>query len=486
MHIVHVSAEMAPLAKVGGLGDAVRGLTKELSKNHKVSVILPKYSFISETAFPMKLEMQFSCERKRISYDVRIFSTEIDQIPVYLIETSPLLDYFQEGSLYLGTKKDIHRFMYFCKACAEYLIRKNQEISVLHLHDWHTALLAPLVKEVYLSLKVLIQSVVFSVHNLAYAGHFLPQDLMDIQYPLEDISSFKEKRLFFSYYTLIRGALKRADKIVPVSPGYAKEILTKKYACGFLSLLQEREKAIQGILNGIDEDLWNPEKDPHIPHHFSKKESVEEILLAKKKNKEALQARLGLKQGDYPLFISIGRLVDQKNPYLMKKGLFYAKKQGAQGVLLGTSPIERTQKAFSKLKELHQTDPEIRFITKYDEPLSRQMYAAADFFLMPSNFEPCGLTQLIALRYGCIPIVRAVGGLKDTVFDARETPQTKANGFSFKKPYAKSLESAMKRALNNWDIDRCKTLVENGIKEDYSWKNPAENYLAVYQSFLQI
>ncbi len=483
MHIVHVAAEMAPFAKVGGLGDAVLGLAKESAKDHSVSVIMPKYSLIPTEELSLHLAMQFSAEKQRIAYDVRVFETKLEKISVYFIETSPLLDYFYEGSVYLGDRRDTKRFIYFCKVVAEYLIRKNQEIDVLHLHDWHTSLMAPLVKEVYLSLKVLVKSVVISIHNLAYTGPCTSLDFDEVHYPMQHLSYFKEKRFFSEYCTLLRGALALSDAVVAVSKGYAEEILTKKYASGFLPLLQKRKESIFGITNGIDLSIWNPATDPYISHHFSKKDSFAEIVSAKKKNKEELQKRLGLQVEDVPLFIAVARLVEQKNPQLLEKGIWQAKKLGAQGILLGTAPKMRVQKHFEKLSKKYAKDPSIRFIPLYDEALSHMLYAAGDFFLMPSNFEPCGLTQLIALIYGCLPIVHEVGGLRDTVFDARkEKDLKKANGFSFAKPQFSQMKQAMQAAIDRKKKDGCKTLIENAVEKDYSWKEPKAHYEELYQS----
>ncbi len=262
MHIVHVAAEMAPIAKAGGLGDAVTGLTKELQKHHQVSVILPKYSLVSLSPTQLTLDMEFSCEKKRLSYNVRVFRAEVEGVFVYLVETSPLIDHFYEKKIYLGTQRDSERFIYFCKTVAEYLIRKNQVIDVLHLHDWHTSLLVPLVKEVYLSLKVLVRSVVLTVHNLAYIGRCFLRELEEIHYPLNHIESFACRGIFFKKYSLLRAGL-FADAIVAVSPGYREEMLTKRYACGFLRLLEKRRDKVHGILNGIDKDLWDPQDSFH-------------------------------------------------------------------------------------------------------------------------------------------------------------------------------------------------------------------------------
>ncbi|MEL7431975.1 MAG: glycogen/starch synthase [Chlamydiota bacterium] len=485
MHIVHVASEMAPIAKVGGLADAVTGLAKAQQKRNHVSVILPKYSLLSLDAKEIRLDMQFPCEKKRISYDVRVFHTEIEKIPVYLIETSPLLDHFYEQKIYLGTKRDSERFIYFCKTVAEYLIRKNQEIDVLHLHDWHSALMAPLVKEVYLSLKVLVKSVALSIHNLAYTGKFSLSDLEEIHYPLTHTECFSSKGFFFTYYSLMRGGLGLCDALVTVSPGYAKEILTKKYACGFVDLLEKRRDSISGILNGIDEELWDPEKDLLIPHRFPKNASLDEILLAKRNNKRALQKRLGLQEEGRPLIVCISRLADQKNPELMKNGLIFATKQFAQGILLGTSPLKKKQAHFEKLAKTYEHHPHLRFIPLFSNELSRWLYAAADFLFMPSKFEPCGLTQMIAMKYACVPIVHHIGGLKDTIFDPRyEKDSKKVNGFYFTKSSFSIAKETINYALDVWKKDRCKTLIENGMSASYSWDAPAKKYEAIYKQIV--
>ena len=378
MKIVHIASEFAPIAKAGGLGDVVAGLSKEQRRlGHDVEVIIPKYDTITEVPEGVTL---------------------ID-----------LPDDFSRGQIY-GEPDDIDRFTRFCEAAADHLDNPD----IVHLHDWPTALIA----------KIVPFKTVLTIHNAAYQGN-----------------------------GLLQTGIENANALTTVSPTYAREILTPAFGCGLEDLLKKHKPI--GILNGIDTDYWNPATDPLLPHRYTAPEG-------KRLCKEALCTELNLPK-DPPLFAAICRLVDQKGPDLLFSGFEHILNRGGTAVLLGSSPDPALEEKFQALAH-----PNMHLHFDFNESFAHRLYAGADYALIPSLFEPCGLTQLIAMRYGTVPIAHGVGGLADTVIEGE-------TGFTFDKPEPALFNDALDRAIREKDH-----LAQHGMALDVSWKKSAQEYLRVY------
>jgi len=455
MYIVHIASEFAPFAKVGGLGDALLGLTKAFQKNnHQVQVLLPKYAFLDYEKLGAA------------PYQPGVLTATYHNVNLFFIETPHC---FEESTIYTGDDRDAPRFISFTKYALKFLLSQNKKIDILHLHDWHSAIAAPLIK---LKLNNLTPgAVALNIHNLCYQGE-CEKELVK-EFPFETPNLLKE-------------GINYADAVIFVSPNYSKEVLTEEYACGLLQTLKKNEKKLYGVLNGIDHEMWDPEIDPALALNYSNKDSLNKIIHAKQKNKELTQEELQLKKTKAPLVTCITRLVHQKGPELIEKGLLFALEKGAQCVLLGSSPDKDMQGHFENLAEKYKDNTNIHFHFKFNDKLSRLLYAASDFIVMPSQFEPCGITQLIALRYGSIPIVRKTGGLKDTVFDLDDPdiPTDLKNGFLFTGYSSKDFNQAIYRALNAYKDQSTHTLIKQGMDRDYSWKKSALQYQDVYEKIL--
>ncbi|MEI6242137.1 MAG: glycogen synthase [Chlamydiota bacterium] len=475
MNIVFVSSEITPIAKAGGLGDVTQGLIFQLQRlQEKVTLIVPKYSFIDEKHLQsIKIHSHFKSYEKGIWIDNTAWTAQLEGVRLILIEPHHPKKYFERSEIY-GYDDDIPRFAYFSRAVFDFFRHENLCMNILHLHDWPTALLSILYKDLFSKPTA---KIVLTIHNIEHQGRCNTWDMDDIG--LES-SVYKEKLKdpIYPSLNLLKGGILYADQITTVSPTYAKEILTKEYGYGLDPLLQQHKDKLTGILNGIDTDYWNPQTDPYLMANYSKKLSVKEISLAKSINKRALQKKFGLTEQKGPLITNIGRLVAQKGPALIKKAIECTVEKTGQFVLLGTSPIPEVLEEFSQLQKSLPPSKAL-FFFQQNESLSHWIYAASDFIIIPSLFEPCGLTQLIALRYGTIPIVRSTGGLKDTVFET-------INGYTF----SEFSEEAMKKALSNAIQDfvenpkKIANLIPAIMNEDHSWLVSAKVYQELYQKAL--
>ncbi len=481
MRVVHLAAEFAPIAKAGGLGEVLLGLSRELTKKRlDVEVILPKYDFIDLSKVQnLKLEVpNFKCLENQNA----LWSCRYEECHLRLLESRHPAGYFHRGKIY-GCEDDIARFTYFSRAALEYLAQQNQPIDILHLHDWHVSLCAPMVRNYFKRLQV--KAIVLSIHNIEYQGKCAVQDLDQIGLDgeaylqpnlLQDNNPLHPKTI-----NLLKGGLVFSDALVPVSPTYAKEILTKEYGAGLDVTLRKHKSKIVGILNGIDTKIWDPENDPDL----SKPYAVESVL----KGKAAAKGKFKLDAKKRPWVGAITRLVPQKGPELLEEALFTTLKLGGSFLLLGSASNPKLQEHFNTLQKKYKGNDQVFLHFDYNETLAHQMYAALDFLLVPSHFEPCGLTQMIAMRYGTVPIVRATGGLKDTVFDCEnpEIPNQKRNGFSFKEATKSSFNQTLERAFQLFHSDPAtfQSLIRRGMQTDFSWKDPTQEYLKIYRNLLK-
>lgn len=487
MRIMHIAAEYAPIAKAGGLGEVVVGLSRELTRyGHQVEIILPKYRWISTDGATLEYP-SLPCQEQGRPHDARIWSLEVEGCLLHLIEPLGPDAYFDRDAIY-GFPDDAQRFIYFSLAAVEYLKRTQATIDIVHLHDWHTALVAPLLRGPFAK-ELSVARIVLTLHNLEYQGKCAAWDLDRIAL---SSSSFPphtfEDPTDAHDFNLLKAGLLYADAIVAVSPTYAEEICTPQGGWALDPHLRMLRSKLIGILNGIDYTLWNPGKDPFYSAHYTAKDSMQTIRAAKKSLQKQLIARFGLNPEARPWISAVTRLVPQKGIALLQHALHETLAQGGTFLLLGSSPIPTIQQEFDQLKKTFQHSNQVFLYYQYDEALAHELYAASDFFLIPSLFEPCGLSQMIALRYGTIPIVRATGGLKDSIIDyeAALTPSHQRNGIVFQEATPDALAQALRRAflLFREETTTLQWLIRHAMQLDFSWKRPAMEYMRLYQKVL--
>jgi starch synthase len=494
MYIVQIVTELCNVARAGGLADVIYGLSKQLYRQgHQVEIILPKYDCLNYTALKnLKVEFRELWSFEGVNrYNNTIWSADIDGLKLLLVEPHHPQYYFSRGIIY-GCHDDIDRFVYFSRTAMEFLFKSGRSPDAIHVHDWPTALVPVLYKEMYQPLGYKAGGTLLTIHNMEHQGRCHPFNLSRVGLRGDSYLAPDKMQDLHSLHliNLLKGGIEFADKITTVSPTYEKEIQTPKGGFGLEKVLVKNRKKLKGISNGIDEDFWNPEKDLHLIQKYSTYaidiNKLSTVLKAKKENKQHLRLRLGIKNSNAPLIGSVTRLVPQKSPELIKYSIYRTLDKGGQYVLLGATPILSIQKEFEALKEELKNNDNIAIVLDNDEALAHQIFASADMVVIPSLFEPCGLTQLIALRYGAVPIVRLTGGLSDTVFDIDTSPHPieMRNGFTFDFPDRKGVDWALLRALDCFkrEPQKWQSIINNGIRQDFSWKNSAIEYLSLYRN----
>jgi len=484
MNITHISSEFSPFAKEGGLGDVLHGLSKEQKKmGHQVCVLLPKYDVIPMKMFDtLEIYVQdlWSYE-DGIEYHNSVYKGTFEGIDIFLIEAHHPAYYFNRGLIY-GSINDAERFLYFCRASIQFLIHKGG-CDVLHLHDWPTSAVAPLIHHLAPQLKHRIQSIIFTIHNIEHQGKVHPKYLSRVG--LNPATLLSKERMQDPHdkeiINLMKGGIVYADQVVTVSTTYAKQILTPEYGCGLDSVVREHKEKLHGILNGIEVNTWDPLTDPHIKEHFpSNSTYIQEIVRKKGLNKTALFKELNLQpQEQGPLIISITRIVSQKSPELILYALEKTAELGGNFILLGNVFEKGLERKCLLLKEKYHSRKNVSIHLEFSEKLAHQLFAAADCIFIPSKFEPCGLTQMIGMRYGTLPLVRNTGGLKDTVTDIDQPCPT---GFVFEELDTPSVEKMLEKVFYTYCYDQKKwhTVMQNGLNKDYSWDKPSKSYEKVY------
>lgn len=468
LKVLLVASESAPFIKSGGLGDVVGSLPKALrASGADVRVVIPRHSAIkNETMYGVKylgefdVHLQWRKQRAKVLF-------KPDAVPVYFIENDY---YFGRGGLY-GYGDDAERFAFFGKAVLDMLAMLDFYPDVIHCNDWQTGPVCMYLKEIYG--KMLPYSkikTIFTIHNLQYQGRF---DLSTLE--MLGVSDWVYNNVEF-YHTIsyMKMGLIYADKITTVSETYAAEIQTPTYGYGMEGILKSRSHDLCGIINGIDYAANDPETDLRIVSHFSAAHPE-----GKAENKRALQERLGLEQRDVPMMAMITRLADQKGVDILAPVLDDLLHRDIQLVLLGTGEWYYEQ-VFRNLQQRYPGRVSANIF--FDEGLAQQIYAAADLFLMPSKFEPCGLGQMFSLRFGTVPIARKTGGLADTI--RHYDPATKeGNGFLFEYYDSCGLLWAVDEALRTYHMGREEWLhvVRNAMQSDYSWESSAKKYIALYE-----
>jgi len=460
MRVMFVAAEVAPFASVGGLGEVVGSLPKALADlGVEVSIFVPRYRSVPPT-FPKIATLTLDFAGK--SQEVGILQGFLpkSRVPVYFLDFPP---YYDRPGIYGEGDHDypdnLQRFAFLCKAA----VRASLESpDIFHVHDWHTALLP-----IYLQAEGVRAKTVLTIHNLAFQGWFPREVWKDLGLPEEGLRLAGEGE----WLCALRAGILGADAITTVSPSYAEEILTD--GLGLDEVLRARAQDLVGILNGIDVEEWDPANDGYIWARYSARD-----LRPKAFNRRKLLAELGL-SGNGPVVAMVGRLAEQKGLDLLMASLDRLMALGINLVVLGNG--ESRCEAF--LKNAEKSWPgRVRALLVFSQELAHKIFAGADFLLMPSRFEPCGLAQLYALRYGTIPIVRATGGLRDTVQDAEES----GNGFVFEEYTPEALVEAVRRAVGLWREDRRRLLDLRrvGMSGDYSWRPAAQKYCEIYERVL--
>lgn len=464
MKVMFASSEIFPYAKSGGLADAADALPQVLSSDVDISSVMPLYGFMNKK----KLDYSdtFKLTFGGTDYKIDLYTKENNGIKTYFIEAPFLSD---TQNLYGDQDGDYPnndlRFGIFCMAIVE--LSTRLKVDILHLNDWHTALAALFIKERHSEIKT-----VFTIHNLAYQGLFEKSSVerLGIDKKYFTIDGLE----FYSKMNFLKAAIAYSDSITTVSPTYAKEILTKEFGCGLDGFLACHKDKLTGILNGINTVIFNPKKDKNIPVSFDKNS-----LENKYENKVQFIKKSTLKDPRKPLFVMVSRLVEQKGVDLLIDSLDSILEKKLNLFVVGEGSVEYVK----KLKEFSKRYDNFEFFDGYDESLSHQTYAAADFLLMPSRFEPCGLNQMIAMRYGTIPIVHAVGGLKDSV---HEEAALCGGGIIYEKQSKQEFLSAIDRALKlKKEGKKIRTLIESNMDCDFSFKHSALEYIEVYKKISQ-
>jgi len=471
--VLFLAAEADPFVKVGGLGDvagslprALRALPSDLTGDINVDVrlVLPFHAVIRAKTSSLRPVPPFALKRDGEEVLVEAFETTLDGMPVNFIAGGPI---DSGGSVYSSNPEiDGEKYTFFSLAALELIKQLDWHPDVVHANDWHTALTAyGLLVQQWQEGQSRPASVI-TIHNLPFLGPDIHKllELYDIPLAQTDLPDWARlKPLPLGIWS--------ADSIVAVSPTYADEMLSPDYGAGLEDFLKTRRENLTGILNGLDVNSFNPATDADIVAQFTS-----ESLNERKANKTALARRFGLSSDlTIPLFGVVSRLEPQKGIDLVLDGLRKLVNVPWQAVILGTGDPKLEESA----RKLAEDFPEcVHFEAKYDAKLARLIYAGTDIFLMPSRYEPCGLSQMIAMRYGCVPVVRAVGGLHDTVTDGE-------TGFVFIKPRVKDFIAAMQRAIEAFQHEEAwRAMQIKGMSQDFSWTNSALKYLQLYRKLI--
>lgn len=463
MKILFAASEIFPHAKSGGLADVSDALPAALIKKVDISRVMPFYGFMKKKE--LKIYENFTIVLAGIRYEIEILQTKKDKVATYFVN-APLLSstqnlYGDENGNYVNN--DL-RFGIFCKAIVELSVRLS--VDVLHLNDWHTALSALFIKESNLNIKT-----IFTIHNLAYQGIFDKYSLWKLSI---NEKYFRPDALeFYDRANFLKAGIAYSNHITTVSQTYAEEILTPEFGCGLDGFLRKYKEKLIGILNGINTVIFDPSTDKALEFQYDK-----DSLENKHKNKASFVQQTKLKDPEKPLFIMITRLVDQKGIFLLIESIEDLLAKNLNLVIIGDGSKEICE-ILNLLSCKHEN---FEFFEGYDEFLSHKAYASADFLLMPSKFEPCGLNQFIAMHYGTVPLVHRVGGLKDSVHEGIDKESLACGkGIVFKEYNKEDFLLAVDRALSlKNNTQEFKSTVQFNMECDFSFENSSLEYLKLY------
>jgi starch synthase len=483
-NVLFVTSEVFPYSKTGGLADISNSLPQALnSLGNEVRIITPKYGQLDERRLQIHeikrlkdLNMSFNDKNYKFSIKSSFIHGKNTKAQMYLLENN---DFFKNKGVYMNsrTKKDFdnndERFLFFCKTVIEVLEVLQWKPDVIHCNDWQTALIPALLKTAY---KIIQHTkgikTVLTIHNLGYQGDFPFSTFKKTGMP---DSVLKELNFDKGRFNFLKAGLYYADKVTTVSEKYAEEIRTDKdYSCCLEDVLNKRKKDLVGLLNGIDRNIWNPNTDKIITYRYTSQE-----IPLKWENKRELLHKFKIEMQDgVPLLGVISRLVESKGFELLKAALPELMKENIQLIILGTGE-EEYHKFLMKAKKKYPN--KLIVILEFNEDLAHHIQSGADMILLPSKYEPGGLTQMYSLTYGTVPVARNTGGLSDTITDYKKPG---GNGFLFNKFDAKEFMKAIKTAVGVYRNDRNKwnQLIRNGMAQDYSWKVSAAKYMSMYKS----
>ncbi len=490
LKILFVSSEVVPFAKTGGLADVMGSLPQAVEDcGNEARIMMPKYGVINDRKFRLHDVLRLKEIPVPVGDRIERLSVKVTALPSSKIQTYFLYHegLFKREGLYVNpnTKKDYpdndERFIFFNRAVLETLKALGWKPDIIHCNDWQTALIPAYLKLVY-NTDPFFKNVktVFTIHNLAYQGAFSRSALQKSNLPEKEFTP--EGLEFYGSFNFMKIGLVYADKITTVSEKYAEEILTDdELSCGLKGVLNKRKKDLQGIVNGIDENIWSPEVDELIVKNYDIKTAIE----GKLENKQALLKKLKLpyKEG-VPVIGIISRLVSHKGIDLIQEGFEKLMALDAQFVLLGTGERDY-EDFFRKMSNTPKYADKFSATISFNDELAHLIEAGADMFLMPSQFEPSGMSQMYSLKYGTIPIVRATGGLYDSIKPYKNGKGT-GNGFMFEKYTVSEMIKCIKEALEVYKRPKeWQKLIENAMQTDCSWKSSAEKYNALYHKLVE-
>ena len=474
MNILVAASEVVPYAKTGGLADVAGALPKAVARlGHNVRVVMPRYKLERIEAVTERLPVDLSVPFNFGEHRVTVYIDNTDEVPVYFIDA---LEYFSRAKLY-GEADDPERFAFFSRAVLELAKALGERFDIIHLNDWMTGLVSAYLKTVYRGDPAFDGTkTLFTIHNLAFPGFFQPDQLRKFGLP-DWIYQTEGGVEFYNLASALKAGLGFSDAISTVSPRYAAEIQTPEFGEKFDGLLRARRNDLFGILNGVDYAEWNPETDKYIAANYSVSD-----LSGKKKCKRELLSVFGLPEDlDRPLIGCISRLSDQKGFDLILSIADRMLDQGTAFVLLGSGE-EVYERAFLALRDARRS--QVGVYLGFSNELAHKIEAGADMFLMPSRFEPCGLNQMYSLKYGTVPIVRAAGGLEDTI-DNFDRTSLRGNGFKFYEYNSERLLETIHEALQVYSKrELWRALMLNGMQADHSWTRSARQYVELYQSLV--
>ncbi len=486
LNVLFLSSEVEPFAKTGGLADVSGALPQSIKHlDHEIRIMMPRYGSINERKSKLHdmirlkdIQVPVGSDLIQASVKSSFITNNHIKVQVYFLDSPKL---FGRNGLYIhpDTKKEYkdndQRFIFFARGVLEVLKKMGWQPDVIHCNDWPTGLVPAYLKTLYKNDPFYKDTrTVFTIHNMAYQGVFPKKNFPLTQLPPEALS--EDGIEAYGNINFLKSGLVYADALTTVSEKYAEEIRSnEEFGCGLQAIAEKRRNDLTGILNGIDYSIWDPSVDEHIPHRYDFRS-----LDLKRENKMALleATKLPVREGA-PLIGIISRLADQKGFDLIETALDALMKLNVQLVVLGTGE----KKYHDMLSKAAKKHPEtIAVDLSFNEKLAHLIEAGSDMFLMPSRYEPCGLNQIYSLRYGTVPVVRATGGLDDTIEDY-DPVSGSGTGFKFTKYDSAEMMKAIQRAMKVFaDEAAWKRIIKNGMGKDFSWESSAKKYIQLYRS----
>ncbi len=483
MKILFAASEMVPFSKTGGLADVAGALTRALGKlGHEVRAIVPFYHATKQKGFDIRAtDHTFSVPISDREEYGEIFQADLDNdVKVYFVGKAA---YYERDQLYGTSKGDYadnaERFIFFSKAALELCRVLDYHPDVIHCNDWQTGLVPIYIKTLLRNEPAFAHAAsLFTIHNIAFQGLFWHLDLHLTNLPWELFTP--DGIEFFGKLNLLKAGILSADVVSTVSPRYAREIQTPEFGCGMEGILRKRSDRLFGVLNGVDYGEWNPETDPYIVANYSSHD-----VSGKARCKADVLKEFGLtSRGGVPLLGVVSRLTDQKGFDILTPIMDDIAQENCQFVLLGTGE-EKYERSFAELARKYPETIGVRI--GFSNELAHKIEAGADIFLMPSKYEPCGLNQMYSLKYGTIPLVRATGGLDDTIIDYPSSPSASGNGFKFEDYDSEALQAKIREAFGFYnESDTWSRIMQNGMKCDFSWDACARKYEELYEKAVSV